>query len=868
MVCLLLAAAGSAFAEPPEKPGPVFLRFRVLEPQRRFVVRIGGWGAGMLHVSPWRVPQAYIPEDRAAWKDVSRWLAPNTWSSWVDLSDRDWHGRLNREGGIAEWPSLGIQLRGNDETGRVNPAVDEITVENANYPGKVRIEVQLATAPRETAVVKTFTEEGHYGQIAFLLPTPLDKHLDEFETGTQMTARHRQWAEEVTSGQPVTLQHMSVATAIWGHHDPNLCRQDVETLKLLGFNTVNDNRWPEVMREAGVSPWWSTSFEPDPELQQWHWHQFLTRFEQQTESSPDARWRYDNARYVIISDEIKVLDLRNMVPSRLRREFQSYLSKHGVEPAMLGAESMAQIKYPLAAIFESSLPPAGADLRERRLFYWAARFGQWWSVKQLKQKSDLVRKVLPDAKTHTLPSDHGFLNAWGTPHIGMSYRLLDLFEIGRQEAVDYIGSEDWLGLNHMYGPASTWTGAQTFEYYTAVLRAGVQHPDRQQVVAWIMPSDEGFLRLKAFSALAQGAKHFFFWCYGPTYISTENYWSDLKSEYVGIAKVLRDLARVEEVLYPAQVMRDPVAILYSVSHDIWDTDDPAAFVEKRLLWHALRHLGVQPEFLCEQDVANGELADYKVLFLTDQCVARAASKAIEEWVASGGVLYCSALAASRDEYNDPQTTLAFCQGIWSPEPDDVTKERHRYNERVDLPEMAPITRAAVKLPGWQHEIALPVLGQMHRVRPDQSEVVGRFEDGDVAAVVRQHERGSVLYLGFLPMLAYAQMAGFKPTTLEEKWPEEPRRLVAWALAQAGVVPTVQTSAPVVEATLLTGKAGSVVVIANLTYEPIETLAVTVRLPQAPKTATSVEQGELELRQVPGGVTFSLPLEWTDLVVLR
>jgi hypothetical protein len=52
-------------------------------------------------------------------------------------------------------------------------------------------------------------------------------------------------------------------------------------------------------------------------------------------------------------------------------------------------------------------------------------------------------------------------------------------------------------------------------------------------------------------------------------------------------------------------VRDQVAILYSVSHDIWHTDDPAAFAEKRLLWHALRHLHVQPDFLREEDVEAG-----------------------------------------------------------------------------------------------------------------------------------------------------------------------------------------------------------------------------------------------------------------------
>ncbi|MCD6362361.1 MAG: hypothetical protein J7M38_16000 [Armatimonadetes bacterium] len=868
MGLVLLAICAGACAGADESPGPVFIRLRVLDPQRRFVVRIGGWGAGMLHVSPWRVPQAYIPADRKEWGDVSRWLAPGTWSPWVDLSDRNWHGRLNREGGIAEWPSLGIQLRGNDETGRVNAAIDEITVENANWPGHVRVEVQLATAAREDAVVKTFTEQGDYGQVVFLLPTPLTEHIDEFETGSQMAARHRRWAEEVTGGEPVTLQQMRVATSIWGHYDPALLREEIQTLKLLGFNAVNDGRWPGVLREMGVVGWWRTGFEPDPELQQWHWRQFLDRVEPQLEADENRRWLYDNAPWVIVSDEIRVLSLDRMVPATLRREFQRFLTSHHVEAGELGFEKMSKVKYPLEAIFEAKAPPRDAPLTGKRLFYWAARFGQWWSVRQLAARTALVKKAFPQAKTHTLPTDHGFLNAWGGQWLGMSYRLLDLFKLGRQHAVDYLGSEDWLGLNHMYGPGSTWTGAQTFEYFTTILGAGITKPDRQQIVAWITPSDEGFLRLKAFGALAQGAKHFYFWTYGPTYISTENYWSDLESEYAGIAKVLRDVAPVENVLFAARPMRDPVAILYSVSQDIWHPDDPACFVEKRLLWHALRHLGVQPRFVSEDDVAGGALADVKLLCVVDECVSRAAAQAIEKWVSEGGTLYCSALAAGRDEYDEPQSTLAFCQGIWPPEAQYVSKEVHRYNERGDLPNIPPMEHATLTLPGWEAPVTLPALGHVHRCRADQGGQVGVLDSGDACAVVHEHGRGRALYLGFLPMLAYGQGANFRPTTLEEKWPEQPRRIISWVLERAGVTPVVTTDVPVVEASLLSGGEGSVVVVSNFTYEPIESLTVTVRGGGDVSSARSVEHGQLQLERIEGGVRFRMPLDWTDLVVLQ
>ena len=121
-------------------------------------------------------------------------------------------------------------------------------------------------------------------------------------------------------------------------------------------------------------------------------------------------------------------------------------------------------------MYEKTLPRQ-ADLATRKIAYYAAKFGQWWSVRQLRQTSDLIHRTfagLPSPmKTETLPSDHSFFNAWGPPHMGMGYRGLDLFDIGEQQAVDVLSAEDWLGLNHMYGPGATWTGAAAFGYFSA-----------------------------------------------------------------------------------------------------------------------------------------------------------------------------------------------------------------------------------------------------------------------------------------------------------------------------------------------------------------------------------------------------------------
>ena len=99
---------------------------------------------------------------------------------------------------------------------------------------------------------------------------------------------------------------------------------------------------------------------------------------------------------------------------------------------------------------------------------------------------------------------------------------MDWFDVGRRRAVDAIGIEDWMGLQFMYGPNYTWEGFQLMGFQAATFRSA--NPD-VPVIAWITPNDERNLRLKSASALCQGAKHFFYWTYGPTATSTEAAWS-------------------------------------------------------------------------------------------------------------------------------------------------------------------------------------------------------------------------------------------------------------------------------------------------------------------------------------------------------
>ena len=114
--------------------------------------------------------------------------------------------------------------------------------------------------------------------------------------------------------------------------------------------------------------------------------------------------------------------------------FHDYLRSQGVTAEDLG-KPLTDIEFPAREMYVPSYP-RDADPPTRRKMYWAAKFGHWWSAKQLRFITDLIQELLPDVKVSTLPSSHSFFHGGKPYRIGMSYRMLDLFELGEQDALD------------------------------------------------------------------------------------------------------------------------------------------------------------------------------------------------------------------------------------------------------------------------------------------------------------------------------------------------------------------------------------------------------------------------------------------------
>ncbi len=136
----------------------VFVRCKVTAPGNgELQLTIGGYR----HKDPWSLPSAKMEATAGQWSD------------WFDAGKWPLDERMDRSGGIAEWPAMRIRVERKAQPTLIHSCT---------------IEVELADARSEQGVVHHFTEQSESDTIAFLLPTPLREHAGEFETGSQMSA--------------------------------------------------------------------------------------------------------------------------------------------------------------------------------------------------------------------------------------------------------------------------------------------------------------------------------------------------------------------------------------------------------------------------------------------------------------------------------------------------------------------------------------------------------------------------------------------------------------------------------------------------------------------------------------------------------
>ena len=527
--------------------------------------------------------------------------------------------------------------------------------------------------------------------------------------------------------------------------------------------------------------------------------------------------RAKRIRCVSLGDEIS---LPRPGGKTVAAEFVVWLKSRGLKPkdVLPKASNWNAITYNPADAIKATQPG---------IFYWSQRYQNHYGIQAIKQRTDILRKHLPNAGIGANYSPH-----YPTEHryLGEVHKWVTIF---REEGMTMPWSEDYI----FQMPVAT---QQINNINLDLLRAGVRGKPKQKIHYYCMPHWPGQIpenwRRLFYGALGHGMQVVNLFEFRPVHVAyTENHCSNPET-YRTVLRSFRELGLFEDIIQSGRKRPAKAALWFSETADVWGDNDGSFTAGKRTLYSAIIHQGTQLDFVIE----GGNLKNYRVLFLADAHVSRRDSEVIAAWVKRGGTLFATAGAGMFDELNRPNTILRTVLGV-NPIALDAPANSQVSMVKQDLPFATPVDEIVTD------QGNTPVYGVRSRVKAAGAKVQLKFKSGTPALTLNSQGRGQAQYAAFLPGLTY-----FAPGT-----PKVPVDRGTTAQASAHSIPTrfdaatakllqfanttaanpVGCSEPLVEANIIDSPKGSVVILSNWSGGHVKALEVTLPADLAKKKLT-------------------------------
>jgi len=384
------------------------------------------------------------------------------------------------------------------------------------------------------------------------------------------------------------------------------------------------------------------------------------------------------------------------------------------------------------------------------------------------------------------------------------------------------------------------------------------------------------LQLKTYSSLAHGAKFLVYFCYGPSYLVIGDDWSNNHALFPVIAEMNHEIGMVEDLLCDAAVKQAETALLFSRSTDIWS--DSTYGQERSYIYLALMHEQIPVDIVTEEDVVGGCLRDYKLLYLVGSHILPDAAGAVREWVREGGVLWSDAGSGLRDHFNRPLDTLHEVYGIRSSR---LERNQEAGRAKLETVRLEPIdeyrTKPSDVLPHPGGGRAYCVKEVMEHL--PGAEVVGTYADGSAAIVYNAFGQGVSVRVGAMPAVEYVKDAldrgkaawgshGDREMFVPSEYAPATRQLTTGVARAAGLNKAVELDHDRVETTVLECGRGITVPLVNYRKAPIEALNVRIACPREIVSLESVKRGTVAYKRAGNRLECTIPLDRTDMLVLR
>ena len=506
-----------------------------------------------------------------------------------------------------------------------------------------------------------------------------------------------------------------------------------------------------------------------------------------------------------------------------------------------------------------------AATKNPRQHYFSQLYGFQYGIENLKQRTDLIRKALPNADTGANFSPHH----GAASYLGTAHQWISLF---RENGMTMPWAEDY-----------TWQVPIVSQQATFILldlaRAANRYHPKRESHFYVMPHWPGNTpnswRRLFYGALGHGMTIVNLFEFRPVQAAyTENHVS-LPEMFLEVKKGLHELARFEDIVQDGRPRTGNAALWYSEAGDVWHNHSGPFGPNKRSLYLAARHQQLQLDIVDEADALKGTLAGYKVLYLADANVTRAAAQALAKWVEAGGQLFASAGAGMRDEFNEPNVVL---QNLFGVQQSSLVVDTNQpiALEKQDLPFASALENVTWISPTGNQYI--PVFGAISRITASGAQVVGKFGDQSPAITMKTAGAGRAIYCAFLPGLSYAKPAipkrpvdrGSTDDAMAHFIPTEFHAATAAliGLPARDVARSVTCSNPLVDASVLEAKSGTAVVLSNWSGKALAGLQVTLAVPVPTAKVELASGGKATLRREGEKTVVTLDLGVGDAIILR
>ncbi len=576
----------------------------------------------------------------------------------------------------------------------------------------------------------------------------------------------------------------------------------------------------------------------------------------------------DRSKFRVLSfgDEISLGSIKYDDP-KMQKRFREWLARKKVTKEDLGV-----------APDKATLVPEGNS----PLAWYTQLFNEEERFAHYRNLTAVARKAIgPQVLTGANFSPHHL-----ALYYGPVYKWVDLF---KHRGMSMFWAEDYI--------FSVPEVPQIISWVCAEMRCGVKYHG-QPIHFYVMPhapgQEPGYLRRNLLTCIGFGVRHIDNFWVAPEEGFTENYvaWGQNET-FRTLHEGIFDVAEAEPFVIGGQVRPARVAVVLSKATDFNEsrtTVDPAkdqflrrcrnAAENKRLrqtlcckdqqmLYLALRHAQHAVELITEDDIADGHLRRFDVVYFAGEWIDRRAVKELDAWVRQGGVLYATAGIGHLDQFGRSEPAMMKLLGLKG-----CTTEKNVYILRtlLELPLVEPIDTIAL---GDQK---IPAIAMKQKIVPAGAKVLGTWSDGSAAVTVHKYGKGKAFAVGTLagnsfmktglkrvPFARGGRKNLYNPTDFDPA----ATKLVRLGVDAKDIPRAVVCSNPGVEATVIDRpQRGTLVTLVNWTNEPIEDLKVEVKISSVPKTVRSVrQQGNVPWSFDSGTVTFTTNLEEADFFLL-